>query len=461
MLEIKSPWNLETIDQIDCHTEKDIESFLDTAKKISLKKGLDFSPKERIEVLKKFSEKIKNNLQDLAELASSEGGKPMIDSLIEIKRGADGVDWCIEVLKNESGTVIPMNIDDASANRIAFTQKEPIGVVLAISAFNHPFNLIIHQIIPAIAAGCPVIVKPAEDTPLSCKKIIEMLFDCGLPKNRCFFVMPENLKLATKLVSDKRVDFFSFIGSAKVGWMLRSKLAAGTRCALEHGGLAPTFLTESTDLELASKLLSRGCFYHAGQVCVSVQRIYVHKNISENFVELFKKNSLKMKIGNPLNNDTDIGPLIRPNEVLRIKEWVDEAISNGSEVIIGGNKLSETTFEQTLLLNPKKADKVSTQEVFGPVACMFTYDNLEKTIEEANFVDASFQASIFSEKISEILMFYEKINASSVFHNDHTAFRVDWMPFAGLKHSGHGIGGIKYTMEDMQIEKMLVLRKEN
>ena len=176
MLEIKSPWNLETIDQIDCHTEKDIESFLDAAKKVSLKKGLDFSPKERIRVLKKFSEKIKNNLQDLAELASSEGGKPMIDSLIEIKRGADGVAWCIEALKNESGSVIPMNIDDASAKRIAFTQKEPIGVVLAISAFNHPFNLIIHQIIPAIAAGCPVIVKPAEDTPLSCKKIIEMLF---------------------------------------------------------------------------------------------------------------------------------------------------------------------------------------------------------------------------------------------------------------------------------------------
>ena len=156
-------------------------------------------------------------------------------------------------------------------------KKEPIGLVLAISAFNHPFNLIIHQIIPAIASGCVVIVKPAEDTPLSCIKIVEMLLESGLPENRCFFCMPENLKLAEKLVSDERIDFFSFIGSAKIGWMLRSKLSPGTRCALEHGGMAPTFLTESTDLDIASKLLVKGGFYHAGQVCVSVQRVFVQK----------------------------------------------------------------------------------------------------------------------------------------------------------------------------------------
>ena len=165
-----------------------------------------------------------------------------------------------------------MNINEASSNRIAFTQKEPIGVVLAISAFNHPFNLIIHQVIPAIAVGCPVIVKPAEDTPLSCLKIVEMLYEAGLPKNRCHFVMPENLELATKLVSDERIDFFSFIGSSKVGWFLRSKLAPGTRCSLEHGGMAPTFITKNSDLDLCAKSIARGGFYHAGQVCVSVQR---------------------------------------------------------------------------------------------------------------------------------------------------------------------------------------------
>ena len=221
MLEVKSPWNNETVGTVKTHNSSEIEDIVQEVCRISIHKGEDFPPKERINVLKSFIKIIQENTQSLAELATSEGGKPITDSIIEIKRGAEGVESCIEVLKSESGSVIPMNINEASSNRIAFTQKEPIGVVLAISAFNHPFNLIIHQVIPAIAVGCPVIVKPAEDTPLSCLKIVEMLYEAGLPKNRCHFVMPENLELATKLVSDERIDFFSFIGSSKVGWFLR------------------------------------------------------------------------------------------------------------------------------------------------------------------------------------------------------------------------------------------------
>ena len=459
MLEVKSPWNQKTIKKIKFNDGKDIESILHKAYKISLNKGLDFPLSERIKVLKKFADLIKKNINSLAKLAAYEGGKPIIDSIIEINRGAEGVDSAIEVLKSESGNVIPMNINDASNGRIAFTQKEPIGLVLAISAFNHPFNLIIHQIIPALAAGCSVIVKPAEDTPLSCKKIIQMLYKSGLPNNRCLFVMPENLELAGKLVSDKRIDFLSFIGSAKVGWMLRSKLSAGARCALEHGGMAPTFLMETTKLEDASKLISKGGFYHAGQVCVSVQRVFVHKNIFKKFIGIFENDLKKLKIGDPLSRQTDIGPLIRPSEVERIEDWVKQSISNGSKLMCGGKKLSETCFDKTVLINPKITDKVSKNEIFGPVVNIYTYDNLDNAIKVANDTNVSFQASIFSNEINEIMNFYQKINASAVFHNDHTAFRVDWMPFAGLKQSGHGIGGIKYSMHDMQVEKMMVLRK--
>ena len=459
MLEVKSPWKNNVITTLACHDEDQLEKIVHKASKVSMNKGLDFPPKERLEVLKRFSDDIKKNIDELASLAASEGGKPLIDSIIEIKRGADGVDSCIEVLKSESGSVIPMNLDDASSGRIAFTQKEPIGLVLAISAFNHPFNLIIHQIIPAIAVGCSVIVKPAEDTPLSCKKIIEMLYDAGLPEERCHFVLPKNLELATKLVSDDRINFFSFIGSSRVGWFLRSKLAPGTRCALEHGGMAPTFLTESTSLIDCSQSLARGGFYHAGQVCVSVQRIFITKNILDNFIEIFKKDVQKLKIGDPLKKETNVGPLIRPAEVDRVDEWVQESVKNGAELILGGKRLSETEFDKTILLNPKSSDKISQSEIFGPVVCIHTYTDFEKAISIANSVDVSFQASIFTNEITEVLKFYERINASAVFHNDHTAFRVDWMPFAGLKHSGHGVGGIRYTMHEMQIEKMLILRK--
>ncbi len=459
MLEVKSPWNSEQIGEVDTHNQSQIEKILINAEKISKLKGIDFPPIERIKILKLFCQKINDNIEDLAKLATSEGGKPITDSVVEIKRGIEGVESCIEILKSESGNVIPMNINEASSNRIAFTQKEPIGLVLAISAFNHPFNLIIHQIIPAIATGCVVIVKPAEDTPLSCKKIIEMLYEVGLPKNRCFFVMPESLDLATKLVSDSRIDFFSFIGSSKVGWFLRSKLAAGTRCSLEHGGMAPTFITSNSNLDLCTKSIARGGFYHAGQVCVSVQRVYLKKDISDIFLEKFINEVNKINLGDPMNTKTVVGPLIRHSEVNRVDEWVKEAIQNGSKLILGGNKLSSCTYDKTILLNPNKKDKVAKNEIFGPVVTINEYDDLKDAIEHANSVDVSFQASLFTDKIEEILMFYEKINASSVFHNDHTAFRVDWMPFAGLKNSGHGIGGIKYSMHDMQIDKMLILRK--
>ena len=459
MIEVKSPWDSNLIDSVKTQNAKEVEDIIDNASKVSKNKGIDFPPKDRIKVLKAFRKKINDNIDFLAKLATSEGGKPITDSIIEIKRGAEGVESCIEVLKSDCGSVIPMNINEASSNRIAFTQKEPIGLVLAISAFNHPFNLIIHQVIPAIAAGCSVIVKPAEDTPLSCKNIVRMLYEAGLPENRCYFVMPENLDLATKLVSDERIDFFSFIGSSKVGWFLRSKLSAGTRCSLEHGGMAPTFITDNSDIDLCVKSIARGGFYHAGQVCVSVQRIYLSKNVSEQFINKFKDEVKKLSIGDPMDKKTVVGPLIRNTEVNRVDQWVKESIQNGSELLLGGEILSNSLYDKTIILNPKKTDKVSQFEIFGPVVTINEYESIEEAIDHANSVNVSFQASIFTDQIKEILMFYEKINASSVFHNEHTAFRVDWMPFAGLKHSGHGIGGIKYSMHDMQIDKMLVLKK--
>ena len=208
-----------------------------------------------------------------------------------------------------------------------------------------------------------------------------------------------------------------------------------------------------------SKLIAKGGFYHAGQVCVSVQRIFVHRNILNSFLETFKKDVNSMKLGDPLNTKTGVGPLIRPSEVNRIESWVNESTTNGAKLLCGGKKVSETCFDKTVIINPKLTDKVSNFEIFGPVVNIYSYDKLDKAIEIANMTDLSFQASIFSNEIDEIMTFYKKINASAVFHNDHTAFRVDWMPFTGLKHSGHGVGGIKYTMHEMQVDKMIVLRK--
>jgi len=236
-------------------------------------------------VIENFGSIIPLSKDELVTLAASEGGKPLMDSQVEVRRAIDGVKNCIECIRTEHGTEIPMQLNPASANRVAFTRKEPIGIVVAFSAFNHPLNLIVHQVGPAVATGCPVIIKPAEDTPLSAFMFVDLLREAGLPDAWCQPLLTTSHDVSGKLVSDKRTAFFSFIGSGKVGWMLRSQLANGTRCALEHGGAAPVIITEDADLEDVLPLLAKGGFYHAGQVCVSVQRVFAPAIIAQKVAE--------------------------------------------------------------------------------------------------------------------------------------------------------------------------------
>ena len=395
---------------------------------------------------------------ELATEAAREGGKPLLDSEVEVTRAIDGIKNCVEVIRSNHGEEIPMGKNTASMNRLAFTTHEPIGVVVAVSAFNHPLNLAVHQIGPAIAAGCPVIIKPAEDTPLSCFRLINILYEAGLPEEWCQGIVTTDHQSAEKLVSDNRVGFFSFIGSARVGWMLRSKLANGTRCGLEHGGVAPVIVSHDTDMDDTVALLSKAGFYHAGQVCVSVQRVYADKKIARKLAEKIAHSGSKMKIGDPTLADTEIGPLIRHAETNRIDEWVKDAISKGAELISGGEKISDSCYQATVLFNPSEDAIISQNEVFGPVICVYEYDDIDQAITKANSLDVAFQAAVFSKDIDTCMHAFKQLDASAVMVNDHTAFRVDWMPFAGLKHSGHGIGGIPHTFKDMQIEKMMVIR---
>ncbi len=413
---------------------------------------------ERISILELTAELMESRAGELALLAASEGGKPLADSTVEVTRAIDGVRLCIETLRGEPGRVIPVGTTPATDGRLAFTKKEPIGVVVAVSAFNHPLNLIVHQVGPAIAAGCPVIVKPAADTPLSCLNFVEMLHEAGLPKEWCQAVVTDDLETAEALVTDPRVAFFSFIGSAAVGWMLRSRLAPGARCALEHGGVAPVILGSDFDLKAAVESVLKGGFYHAGQVCVSVQRVFAPRTTAERFAEALADGARELRVGDPKDAATEVGPLIRKAEVARVAEWVDEAVARGATLSCGGRALSESCYAPTVLLDPPADARVSTHEIFGPVVCVYGYDDLDDALARANALPTAFQAAVFSRNIDEAMRVYRRLDASAVMINDHTAFRDDAMPFAGLRESGLGVGGIPYTMEDMQIEKMLVLK---
>ena len=457
---VEAPFDGSDITTVPNATREDVERALATAHGLYRDRDGWLSKPQRIEILRKAAEIIKERRQELAVAAAREGGKPLPDSLVEIDRAADGVENCVEVLRSEGGRVIPMSLNPSSTGRVAFTQFEPIGVVVAVSAFNHPFNLIVHQVAPAIAVGCPVIVKPADVTPLSCYAFVEILYEAGLPKEWCQVLVPQDLADASALVTDERNAFFSFIGSARVGWMLRSQLAPGTRCALEHGGAAPVILAADADLDDALPRLAKGGFYHAGQVCVSVQRIFAHSSIAAKSAEKLAEIGAAMKVGDPTLADTEVGPLIRKGEVDRVDEWVQAAIAGGAKCLTGGDRVSDSCYKPTVLLDPPADANVSTMEIFGPVICVYSYDDLDAAIAQANSLPVSFQAAVMTKDIDTAMRVYNRIDATAVMVNEHTAFRVDWMPFAGARQSGHGVGGIPFTMHEMQVEKMMVLRSD-
>ena len=455
---VTAPFDGAEIAQIATAGLAEVEMALTTAHTLHRNRDGWIALPERIEILKRAAEIMRGEAEALALQAAREGGKPLIDSRVEVARAIDSLEVCIETLRSDAGKVIPMNLNAASSGRLAVTRQEPIGVVVAVSAFNHPLNLIAHQVAPAVAAGCPVVVKPSQDTPLSCLRFVEILREAGLPADWCQVLVTANSSVAEALVTDPRVAFFSFIGSARVGWYLRSKLAPGTRCALEHGGVAPVILAQDADLDLALASILKGGFYHAGQVCVSVQRVFVDRHIARGFALRLAEAAGKLTVGDPTDAATEVGPLIRHGEVDRVGEWVEEAVAGGAELLTGGAKLNESCYAPTVLYDPPAGSRISTMEVFGPVIAVIPYDSLDDAIEQANNLDFAFQAAVFARDVDVALRAYSRLEASAVMVNDHTAFRVDWMPFAGLKQSGLGVGGIPHTLRDMQIEKMLVVR---
>ncbi|SCZ87189.1 aldehyde dehydrogenase family protein [Nitrosomonas mobilis] len=459
-LTVYAPYDRRPIATVATADQDTVNLALNNAHSLFEDRSRWLTKERRLEILKKTAELMAENFEFLALEAAKEGGKPLQDSRVEVTRAIDGLQICIDVLRTASGSEIPMHLNSASAFKLAFTHYEPIGVVAAVSAFNHPVNLIVHQVAPAIAAGCPVIVKPAEDTPLSCFHFVRLLYQAGLPEEHCQCLMTRDTDTTGHLVTSPLVGFVSFIGSAKVGWMLRSKLAEGTRCALEHGGAAPVIVAEDADIDTMIPKLTKGGFYHAGQVCVSVQRVFVHQSIAGIFSDAFTEAVNALRVGDPELDSTDVGPLIRPGEVDRIESWVNEVSSFGTLIKAGGKRLSPTTFQPTLLYDPPGHCKVSQQEIFGPVVCIYPYDDIDEAIRRANALPFAFQASIFTKNIDRAMKAFNQLKASAVMINEHTAFRVDWMPFSGLKQSGLGIGGIPGTFRDMQIEKMMVMHSD-
>lgn len=459
MLTVVQAFDRATIAEVPFDDAAALERKLSAAQKAFKNRDNWLPPHERMAILRRLAALMEAKRDHLAMQIAREGGKPLPDAIVETNRAIDGVHNAADELRNFAGREIPMGLSAAADNRWAFTTKEPIGIVAAISAFNHPLNLIVHQVAPAIAVGCPVIIKPASATPLSCLEFVAMAHEAGLPEPWAQTFLPDGNELAEALATDKRVAFLSFIGSAKVGWSLHAKLAHGARSALEHGGVAPAIVDRSADLGKIIEPIVKGGYYHAGQVCVSTQRIFVHDAIADDFTQALIARVEKLRTGDPTLKDTEVGPLIQIREADRVAEWIDEAVKGGAQLATGGKRLSDTTLQPTVLLNPTADARVTTQEVFGPVVAVYRYSDLDDAIARANALPTAFQASIFAQDIDIALRAANRLDASAVMINDPTAFRTDWMPFAGRRESGYGTGGIPYTIRDMSQEKMILMRR--
>jgi acyl-CoA reductase-like NAD-dependent aldehyde dehydrogenase len=459
MLRVVQAYDRAPITEIETDDAAALERKLQAAQAVFKDRDNWLKPHQRIAILRKLAVLLEARRDHFAMQIAREGGKPLPDAIVEANRAVDGVYNAADELRTFAGREIPMGLSAAAADRWAFTTKEPIGIVAAISAFNHPLNLIVHQVAPAIAVGCPVIVKPAGTTPLSCLDFVKLVHEAGLPEAWCQVFVPEETALAEKFATDPRIAFLSFIGSAKVGWYLHSKLAHGARSALEHGGVAPAIVDRSADLAGIIEPIVKGGYYHAGQVCVSTQRIYVHDAVINDFTERLVARVKKLRTGDPTLADTEVGPLIIPKEADRVASWIDEAVKGGSRLATGGKRLSETTLEPTVLIDPDPEARISSEEVFGPVVAIYRYSKLDDAIARANSLPVAFQASIFAQDIDVAMRAANRLDASAVMVNDPTTFRTDWMPFAGRKESGYGTGGIPYTMRDMTQEKMILLKR--
>lgn len=456
-IEVTSPFDGRVVGTVPFNSYEEVEAAIDLAHKTFLDTANWLPKYKRIEILENVMKIMSSQVEELTILCASEGGKPYIDSKVEIQRAINGIKIAIEQIGLQEGHEIAMGHTLSSANRMAYTMKEPIGVVAAISAFNHPFNLAVHQVIPAIAVGCPVIIRPATQTPMSAIRLVKILEEAGLPKGWAQAVVCDRVA-GELLVTSPKTAFFTFIGSGPVGWYLNSKASSGTRSALEHGGVAPVIVEPDADIEAMIPDLVKGGFYHAGQVCVSVQRIFVHESITDLVASKIAEKASKLVVGDQLDPKTEVGPLINHNEVNRVEEWVNEAVTKGGKILTGGKRIGDSCFEPTVILNPADDAIISQKEIFGPVVCVYSYKTLDEAITRANQLEVSFQAAVFTKNIDTALKVVKRLNATAVMVNDHTAFRVDWMPFGGAKTSGLGLGGIPDSMREMQNQKMMVIK---
>lgn len=451
-----SPYSMDLIANVELSSQEDMAKALQNA--IEAKQKMNtMTAYEKAEILNKVAISVEDRIEEFAQLIALEGGKPMKDARMEAKRAVITLRTCAIEIQKLVGEQIRLDLNDNPNSYNSFSKYEPIGIVLAISAFNHPLNLIAHQLGASFAAGNCTIIKPTSQTPICCSKLVELFYEAGADKKAISVVNCKSSDIEY-LVRSPQINYISFIGSVEIGWNIQRIAAKGTRIGLELGGIAVAVVDKDVDLTNAISSITKGGFYHAGQVCVSTQLVYLHKEIANSFKQNLLNEVQKLITGNPIDENTDLGPIINQSEKKRIVDLVENAIECGAEYLLKG-EINETTISPTILQNVPDNAKLMSNEVFGPVICLIEYTDLNEVIANVNAMDFAFQTSIFSNNINQCLAYANKVYSKAVLINESTAFRVDWMPFGGLKHSGLGIGGVLHSIKEMSYEKLVIMKQ--
>ena len=451
--EVRSPYSGEVVGRIARAGAVEARRAIDAAEQ-AMREPL--APWRRADILERISQLIREHGEELAQTICAEAGKPLKAARVEAARAVNTYALAAGEARRLSGESVPITGTQPGDGHIAWTVRVPIGIVGAISPFNFPLNLVAHKLAPAFAAGCAVVHKPASQTPRSALRLAALTEEAGLPAGWLSVLPGKASEVGDVLVEDPRVRMITFTGSAEVGWGIRSR-AARKKVVLELGNASPVIVEPDADLELASAKVATHAFSYAGQTCVSVQRVYVQREVIDEFLERLVPKVEKLRVGDPADENTDVGPVIDSGNRERILGWLEEALAGGAEIVTGGPGDESGPLRPTVLRGVTPEMKVCSLEIFGPVCSVIPYESLEDAFEQANATEYGLQAAIFTRSIDPAVKATAALDFGSVMINEAPEWRVDQMPYGGTKASGNTKEGPAYTIREMTEERLVVL----
>ena len=454
-LPITNPYNGEIVGTTWLASDRDLDDAI-TAAETAFAETSRLQSYERAAILERIADGLESRQEEIARLISLESGKPLKDARIEAARGVFTLRVGVEEAKRIGGEVIPLDLMASSRGRFGITRRFPIGVIAGISPFNFPLNLALHKLAPAIASGNTLILKPPTRDPLTMLAVAEIVHDAGLPRG-AVSIMPMSRAVGDRLVTDERFKLLSFTGSPDVGWDMKAR-AGKKRVVLELGGNAGVIVDRDADIALAASRVRAGAFAYAGQVCISVQRAYIHRSRFDEFTERLLEEIRAMRIGDPLDESVDLGPMIDDKAAQRTQQWVDAAVEEGAHVLIGG-KAEGRFFQPTVLTNVQRESFVCSREAFAPLVNLFPYDDFEEALTAVNDSVYGLQAGVFTSNLEHALRAFETLEVGGVIVNDVPSYRIDHMPYGGVKDSGLSREGLRYAIEDMTEQRLLVFNR--